>query len=232
MLLGGRFVRRPTPASYASICTPLATTKPPSSSTPTTRASTFHQVADIGAFIHGGTDATQHCQWRDARLGELDAGRIEALLGHAYDLRLTTSESPTATRLRPASMQTSPACATAILRPRHVRRLRCSKAGCNTIAAQRLTLSGMRWTIPSAIAIIEEPFELWDRLPVSFQPTRPRRAAFMAALKSDSPRYGLVEKGGGAEHRRDLAASIGQVIGHWWYARSTGKSAATAPGTT
>jgi hypothetical protein len=111
----------------------------------------LHALADLARPVTGA----DHPTWLSDRLEELDDGDIEALLAAARALPLTGDQA--AERDTEAGyFQTN----TIRMRYKRFRELGmfigsgAVEAGCKAIVAQRLKLSGMRWTVPGATAVL------------------------------------------------------------------------------
>jgi hypothetical protein len=124
-----------------------------------------HDLANLaGRLLAGHRD-----EWLAARLAELDAGDIPALLAAGHDLRFTGS----LTRERDKALHYFDTNAHR-MRYRHFRALGMFvgsgtvEAGCKAIIGQRLKLSGMRWNIPGATGLAtlrcQEASNRWDQI--------------------------------------------------------------------
>jgi len=124
-----------------------------------------HELASLAGRLLAG----HHDEWLAARLAELDADDIPALLTAGHHLRFTGSLA----RERDKALHYFQANAHR-MRYRHFRALGMFvgsgtvEAGCKAIIGQRLKLSGMRWNIPGATGLAtlrcQEASNRWDQI--------------------------------------------------------------------
>ena len=125
----------------------------------------MHELASLAGRLLAG----HHDEWLAARLAELDADDIPALLTAGHHLRFTGSLA----RERDKALHYFQANAHR-MRYRHFRALGMFvgsgtvEAGCKAIIGQRLKLSGMRWNIPGATGLAtlrcQEASNRWDQI--------------------------------------------------------------------
>ncbi len=124
-----------------------------------------HELANLAARLLAG----HRDEWLAARLAELDAGDIPALLTAGRHLRFTGSLA----RERDKALGYFDTNAHR-MRYQHFRALGMFigsgtvEAGCKSVIGQRLKLSGMRWNIPGATSIAtlrcQEASNRWDQI--------------------------------------------------------------------
>jgi hypothetical protein len=125
----------------------------------------LHDLANLAARLLAG----HRDDWLAARLGELDAGDIPAILAAGRDLNFLgslASERDKALAYFEHNTQR--------MRYQHFRDLGLFtgsgvvEAGCKSIIGQRLKLSGMHWTIPGATGITtlrcQDASDRWDQI--------------------------------------------------------------------
>ena len=124
-----------------------------------------HELANLAARLLAG----HRDEWLAARLAELDAGEVAALLAAGHGLRFIGSLAQR-TRQGPALLRNQ--------RPPDALRLVPAlglfvgsgtvEAGCKAVIGQRLKLSGMRWTKPGATGILtlrcHEASNRWEQI--------------------------------------------------------------------